>query len=132
MSIGTMMLIINLIAKGVGVCQEIKDLAVRCQAGEEITAEEIEAAGDELDSAVEDFLKDDFPSKVLARTVHKDKVYLKPIFRALALVTGSSYALIVGLIKDLPEGAVLDFIDTGRIRVGGFDLTSEYLEVVSP
>jgi hypothetical protein len=56
MSIATAMLIINLIAKGVGVAKEIQELAARCQAGEEITAEEIEAVGEELDAAIDKFL----------------------------------------------------------------------------
>lgn len=56
MSIQTAMLIINLISRGVGVCSEIKDLASRCAAGEEITAEEIEATGKELDTAIDKFL----------------------------------------------------------------------------
>lgn len=56
MNISTMMLIIELISKGVGVSREIRDLARRCSAGEEISAEEIKATGEELDAAVDRFL----------------------------------------------------------------------------
>ena len=56
MSIASMMLLISLISKGIGVCQEIKDLADRIKAGEEITKEEIEATGELLEKEVDDFL----------------------------------------------------------------------------
>mgnify|MGYP005830157405 CR=1 FL=1 len=56
MNITSMMLIMELVVKGVGVASEIQELAKRCTNGEEITAEEIIATGKELDAAVDKFL----------------------------------------------------------------------------
>ena len=56
MDIGSMMLIIQLISKGIGVGKEIHELAQRCSDGETLTAEEIEEVGDQIEQAVDKFL----------------------------------------------------------------------------
>lgn len=51
----SVMLLISLIAKGVGVVKEVADLAKRVEAGEVISKEDIEAKRKEIDQAVDDW-----------------------------------------------------------------------------
>jgi len=53
--ITSILLIVKLVADGVGVSREIAELARRVLAGEEITEDEIERARQEMDAAVERF-----------------------------------------------------------------------------
>lgn len=61
MNIQTMMLIIELISKGVGVSDQIMKLAIRCKDGEEILESEILMVSELLEAEVASFLAEDVP-----------------------------------------------------------------------
>jgi hypothetical protein len=55
MNTGSVLLVIELVAEGIGVAKEIADIARRVKAGKEITLKEIEAARKAVNVAVADW-----------------------------------------------------------------------------
>ena len=55
MSTASILMVIRLVAEGIGVAKEIKELARRVEAGEEITQAEIDQARVEVDAAVDNW-----------------------------------------------------------------------------
>ena len=70
-------LVLRLVAEGIGVSKVIQEIARRALAGEIITPEEIDAAGNEVANAVDDWLKNASQAELEA-AVKKGAAGLKP------------------------------------------------------